>query len=40
VISTPTVVTGTLIPKSSILGMTGAFACSGQAHQDVRVQIY
>jgi hypothetical protein len=40
VISSPTVVTGTLIPKSSILGMTQQFACSGQAHQDVRVQIY
>jgi hypothetical protein len=40
VLSPPTVVTGTLIPTRSILGMTGEFACSGQAHQDVRVQVY
>jgi hypothetical protein len=40
VLSPPTVVTGTLLPTRSILGMTREFGCSGQAHQDVRVQIY
>ena len=40
VLSPPTVVTGTLLPTRSILGMTREFGCSGQAHQDVRVQVY
>jgi hypothetical protein len=42
VLSPPTVVTGTMIPTRSILGMTRDFACAaGQsAHQDVRAQVY
>jgi hypothetical protein len=41
VLSEPTVVTGSLIPRRSVLGMSQSFACSaGQlARQDVRVQI-
>lgn len=40
VLSPPTVVTGTMLPTRSILGMSSEFACSGMAHQDVRVQVY
>ena len=41
VLSPPTVVTGTMLPTRSILGMSDAFACStGMAHQDVKVQAF
>ena len=41
VLSAPTVVTGTMLPTRSILGMSSDFSCSaGMAHQDVRVQVY
>ncbi len=41
VLSPPTVVTGTMLPTRSILGMSNAFACSaGMAHQDVKVQAF
>ena len=41
VLSPPTVVTGTLLPTRSILGMSNEFACStGMAHQDVKVQVF
>jgi hypothetical protein len=41
VLSPPTVVTGSLVPTRSILGMSDDFACStGMAHQDVKVQVF
>ncbi len=40
-LSAPTVVTGTMLPTRSVLGMSNTFGCStGMAHQDVKVQVF
>jgi hypothetical protein len=38
-LSKPTRVTGSNIPTRSIIGQSDVFACTGQTHQDVHVQI-
>ncbi len=40
-LSPPTAVTGSHIPTSAVLGMTGDFSCrGGSEHQDVHAQVY
>jgi hypothetical protein len=40
-LSTPTAVTGSHIPTSAVLGMSGDFSCrGGSEHQDVHAQVY